>query len=286
MNRTFLIGLFALGACAKPPPEAPKELGDLGAFLFANFEAEDTAELGAGFVNLRELVLKDDLTLDAKDRAVTMPILKGDDLGGLSQPAGVSPDEQIPIALSGLSVHPLDDQRAVHVEPNQICIESSSTKWAQREFLTDDACWADGSCDRLETLTEVYKQNPLAKIWYDQYKTYRHFEVETEDGEVFEVIAGQAWIEQKFEAEGGGGNSWDQLFQLDVAMEHPDKAGQTLRWFSMWSSITLGGLTDDGYSQLVVSGIDEAYVYGDEFIEGVQEACTNDRSEPKPDRTN
>ncbi len=42
MTRIALVSTLLLtGACRKPPPEAPKELGELGAFLFANFEASD-----------------------------------------------------------------------------------------------------------------------------------------------------------------------------------------------------------------------------------------------------
>ena len=290
MNRTALIASLLLVGCAKPPPEAPKELGELGAFLFANFETTDDdrlAEMGAGFLNLRDFLTKDvDLKLEPKENAVTMPILKGDDLGDLSIPKGVDPELQINRAVPGLSVHELDAARALHVESNQVCIESSSTLWAGRDFLTDDKCWANGSCDRLDTVTEVYKKNILAEVWYDQFKNYRYFEVEDEDGEIVPVIAGRAWIEKQFPAQGGGNNSWDQLFQLDVYIPNPDKGGETLRWFSMWSSITLGGLGDDAYGNLVVDGIDEAYTYGDEFIANKNnlEACTNDRAFEKPDR--
>ena len=290
MYRSGLIACLLMVGCAKPPPEAPKELGELGAFLFANFEATDdetVADLGAGFLNLRDFLMNDvDLSLEPKDNAVTMPVLKGDDLGELSIPNGVDPEAQVNRAVPGVSAHDVDSARVLHVEQNQVCIESSSTLWAGRDFLTDDKCWENGSCDRLETLTEVYKKNILAEVWYDQFKTYRSFEIEDENGDVYTVVAARAWIEEVFPAQGGGGNSWDQLFQMDVYIPNPDKPKETLRWFSMWSSITLGGLGDDAYGNLVVDGIDEAYTYGDEFISNKNqlEACTNDRNMEKPDR--
>ena len=290
MNRTALIGCLLLGACHKEPPSAPKELGELGAFLFANFETDDEdvlEDMGAGFLNLRDYLKNDagDLTLDAKDLAVTMPILEGDDLGDLSSPKGADPAKQVNRAVPGLSKHKVDDARVLHVQTNQICIESSSTLWAQREFLTDEKCWDKAECDRLETYTEVYKKNILAEVWYDQFKNYRSFEIEDEDGELVTVVAGRAWIEEVFPAQGGGNNSWDQLYQLDVYIPDPDKPSQTLRWFSMWSSITLGGLSDDAYGALVVDGIGEGYIYGDEFIDGVTDGeCKNDRQFAKPDR--
>lgn len=281
------ISFVLLAACAKPPAEAPKELGDLGAFLFANFEAEDTAEMAAGILNLRDFLTKDvDLSLDPAENAVSMPILTGDDLGELSIPAGADPAEQVNVAVPGRSGYSVEENRALAVEPNQVCIESSSTLWAGREFLTEAGCWEGGSCDRLETKNEIYKKNILAEVWYDQFKTYRAFEVEDADGNVFTAVIGRAWIEEVFPAQGGGGNSWDQLFQLDVYIPDPAKDAETLRWFSMWSSITLAGLSDDAYSNLVVDGISEAYVYGDEFLGGVYPdgECKNDRNFEKPPR--
>lgn len=272
--------VLLLVACAKAPVEAPAELGELGLFLFQHFEDEDPAELQAGLLNLVPFLEAEDLSLDAKDRAVTMPVLDGPSLGGLSIPAGAAAEDQIPVALAGRSVHALDDQRALAVEPNQVCIESESTVWAGRTFLSDEGCFADGSCDTLETLTEVRKENFLAKVWYDMYKDYRAFELEDEEGNVTRAIVGRAWIDEVSPGDGGS-SSWDQLFHLDVSLED---GGETLRWFSMWSSITLTGLTDDAYANLVIDGIADAYTFGDEFIAGDIQSCPNDRAAPKPDR--
>ncbi|MEZ4237164.1 MAG: hypothetical protein R3F59_13620 [Myxococcota bacterium] len=275
----ILIAAVAAG-CAKPPPEAPKELGDLGLFLFKHFEDEDPAEMAVGLQNLKSQIKSTDFTADPKDIAVTMPILQGDDLGGLEIPAGISADAQIPIALAGQSVHAIGKQDVLALEPNQVCIESESTVWAHREFLSDTGCFEDGSCDRLEVKQEVRKENFLAKVWFDQYKNYRWFELEDEDGNVTRALVGRSWIDQQFMADGGN-NSWDQLFHIDAYIED---GGKTLRWFSMWSSVTLGGVGDDLYGSLVIDGIGEALVFGDEFIAGNVETCKNDRNAEKPAR--
>lgn len=272
------------GGCGKTPVEAPKELGDLGLFLFRHFEDEDPAEEAAGLLNLRDQVLAMDLSLEAKDLAVTMPVLSGDNLGGLSIPTGVDPEAQIPIAIGGMSSHGLDDQMALVLEPNQVCIESESTEWAERSFLTDTGCFEGATCDRLEVSQEVYKSNFLATVWYDQLKNYRWFDLEDEDGNESRALVGRSWIERSFPAEGGGGNSWDQLFHLDAYIEDPANPGETVRWFSLWSSVTLGGVGDDLYASLVVEGIGEALVFGDEFIAGAIESCKNDRDLAKPPR--
>jgi hypothetical protein len=274
------IVLAAVG-CAKKPNVASKELGELGLFLFAHFEDADPAEMAAGLLDLKGQVKAQDLSLDPKDLAVSMPILEGDNLGSLSIPDGADASEQIPIALAGESIHPLDDQLITVFEPNQICIESESTTWAQREFLTDTGCFEDGSCNVLEVQQEVRKENVLAKVWFDQYKNYRWFDLEDEEGNLSRALVGRSWIDRVFEADGGG-NSWDQLFHIDVFIEDGDK---TARWFSLWSSIDVGGIGDDLYGQLVIDGIAEALLFGDEFIStGGPVTCENDRSLPKPER--
>lgn len=271
--------LLAVG-CAKPPPEAPKELGELGLFLFQHFEDEDTAELAAGLVNLRPFIEDTDFTLDAKDRALTMPKLEGESLGSLSIPDGATIEKQIPIALAGKSSHPLKGQRELAVEPNQVCIESSSTVWARRAFTSDDGCFVNGSCDSMTTETEVRKENFLAKVWYDQYKDYKSIELEDEDGNITEALIARSWTEKKFIGDDPD-TSWDQLFQLDITYE---KGGESLRWFVMWSSITVAILTDDSYANLVVDGVDEAFVFGDEFLAGNIDSCKLDRNAEKPPR--
>jgi hypothetical protein len=275
-----LLSVSLVAGCAKPPPEAPKELGELALFLFQHFEDEDPAELAAGLQNLKGFVADTDLTLDPKERAVTLPLLDGEALGSLSIPAGADVQKQVPVALAGLSSHPLQGQKDLAVEVNQICIESSSTVWAQRAFLTDEACFVDGSCPDLSVSQEVRKENFLAKVWYDQLKDYRTVEIEDAEGNVSEALIARSWTEEVFPGDGGD-TSWDQLFQLDVTFE---KGDESMRWFGMWSSITVPVLTDDSYANLVIDGITEAFLYGDEFLDGGVQSCANDRDLAKPPR--
>ncbi|NCG20249.1 MAG: hypothetical protein GWP91_14665 [Rhodobacterales bacterium] len=276
--------LLITSACHKPSVDAPKELGELGAFLHKHYDDEDTAELQAGLLSLQDFLLGVDLSLDYKDNAVTMPILKGANLGTLVPPTGVDASEQVNVALPGRSSHTLDEALVSILEPNQICIESSSTVWSQRTFNTDTACFEDHSCEYLEVTNEVRKQNVLAKVWFDQHKSYRWVMVADEEGNETEMLIARSWIDKQFPADGGGGNSWDQLYQIDVSIPDPDNNDETLRWFSIWSSITLAGLTDDAYSNLVRDGLQEGYIYGDEFIENNITECKNDRDAEKPER--
>jgi len=274
--RHVLFSVLILASCSKPPPEAPKQLADLSLYLFREFDS-DQEEVAAGLVNLHDWMLKQDLDLDPSELAVTLPTLKGADLGPYSIPDGADAASQVPIGLPGLSQYSADDHLDVILDTNQVCIESATTKFARREFLTDEGCFASGDCDELSTLTNVYKENPLAKVWYDMYKDYRRIELE----EIGTAYIGRAWIEEVFEGESGN-TSWDQLFAIDVLIPGT-KNGTTLRYFGMWSSITVPLIGDDSYAVLVRDGIDEAFRFGEEYLAGDIASCRNDRDAPRSD---
>ncbi len=273
------VALALLAGCGKAPAEAPKDLAKLGLFLYANFDAEDPAEMNAGLANLSDYISGEDLDLEPVDLAVTMPILDGNDLGDLSIPDGVDSEAQIPVALAGESAHNLKKNAELALEKNRVCIDSSTTVWSEREFLSDKNCWVDGDCETMETLNEVRKENILANVWYDQYTNYRHFTLE--DGT--EAFAAKGWIEEQFPGDKGN-SSWDQLYSLEVWITHPNSAKKTQRWQSFWSSITVAGLGDDLYASMVRDGIDDAFTFADEFMDGEIVECKNDRDKEKPER--
>lgn len=272
MARTSWIALLWLVGCGKPPVEAPEDLGQLGLFLFQHFDDEDPTGMNDGLLQLRDYIQSTDLTQDPKDSAVTMPILSGDFLDGHAIPAGVEASAQIPVALSGISAHSLDDQMPLVFTENQVCIESDTTVHAMRTFLTDTACFEQGitGCVELQVSQEVFKKNALAQVWYDQFKNYRWFDLEEEDGTVTRALFGRSWNDDRFvgEATIGDEASWDQLYHLDAFIENPDDPETTLRWFSLWSSVVIPGIGDNDYAGLVKAGIAQALEFGDEFISG------------------
>jgi hypothetical protein len=268
-------------ACARGPDPAPDDLGQLGLYLFRHFDDADAEVMGAAFAQL-EPHLQAMSHLAPSETTVTMPVLDGEDLDGHPIPDGVSAADQVPVAGTGLSQYPLVAQLELILEPNQVCIESRSTVWAHRTFLTPTGCFVAAQCP-LSTQTEVRKETLIAKGWLDQPKEYRWFEFTKEDGKAVDVIAGRSWIDRVFEGDGGV-NSWDQLFHLDVFMENRTDPATTLRWFSVWSSVTITGVSDDLYETMIIVGLEEALRYGDEFIAGDIVSCTLDRDAEKPDR--
>lgn len=269
VRRLLLLALtVAVTGCAKPPVEAPAELGELGLYLFANFGNEDPAELIAGISKMEAWMDDHDLDGPVQDRAYAMPVLTEDDWGDIRGVSGADPNDQTPLAAFGVSRHDLDANVALQGETNHVCIESNSTKYYGRTFVSEKGCFLDGTCDFLETSNEVRKESLAAKVWYDLFKDYRVVEDEASGRR---VLYSRGWIERQFLADGGN-NSWDQLFSLEVWIPDGDR---TKRFHAFWSAVTIGSIGDDLYLSQVEAGLDEGYVNADNFIDG--ELCANDR---------
>lgn len=265
------LALVALSVVAcKPPPEAPAEVTELSAYLFREFDAEDEEVLAVGVQNLEAILAEKDMTADLNDRAVTLTVLQGEDLGGITPPAGIDAAAQVPVAVWASSTHGLTDHKALVSDPNQICIASDSTVYQSRAFTTDLACWESGECRWIDTTNEVRTETALADVWMDILADYRL--VALADGR--DAMISRGLMPEQYLADGGN-NSWDQRYTVDVWIPGADGAAPTLRYYAMWSSVTLGGVGDDIYANLVKSGLDEYYVNTDAWIDGT--ACDNDR---------
>ncbi len=253
----------------KAPPEAPGDLGDLSIYLFENFADEDPEVMAVGAENLEAFLLDLDLEADVSDRAFTLPILTPEHWGDI-QGSDVDPEDQVPVAVAGESRHGLAENLTLVAETNHVCIESDTTRYYDREFLSDLDCFEDDTCDTVETLNEVLKQNPLATVWYDMYRDYRN--IPLADGRT--ALFSRTWIEEVFPSQGGG-NSWDQSYSIEITLPRADDPDRSLRYVAMWSSVSLTGIGDNAWAGLVRGGIDESFENADNFIDG--ELCGNDR---------
>ena len=141
----WLLALFAMGCEPEPEPaeEPPPEAADRTQDLFTQFNDEDPAELVTALEQLlpfmREKLGGVPDGADGMDVAwfAEIPRLEEDALGDLQMPEGVTSAEQkFPLARIRQSAFPVADQRALATEVNRICIESETTKWAEREFTS------------------------------------------------------------------------------------------------------------------------------------------------------
>ncbi len=264
-----LLPVLVLTIACKPPPEAPEEVGELSRFLFSEFYGEDES-LQSGAEGMRDYLLSVDLEAGLRDRELTIPSLRVIDVGDITLPDGFDPETQVSVAISGLSQHDLATAIEIVLEPNQVCIESDTTKYYTRTYTTDTACFGDGSCVELTSTNEVRKENFLANIWYDLDKEFRV--VTLEDGT--DVLLARSWISGDALTDNGNG-SIEQSLTVEAWIPHPDDPTITMRYSAMWSSVDLSGVGDDLWANLVTSGLDEGFENSDTFIDGGD--CDNER---------
>jgi len=275
--RTIAMGVlcFGLTVGCKAPVEAPEDLGELTLFLFENFDQEEGEELITGSVGMEEYLLSLDLEGKVNDRTVTLPQLPEDRMGTVTPTDGADASLQVPVGVSAISRHDLSANLELIAEPNQVCIDSDTSKFSERVFLTDINCFVDGTCDTLETTQWVRKENALAKIWFELHRNYRT--VELEDGRT--AMYARGWLPRVYDSDNGK-NTWDQNYSLEVWIPDPSDEGKTLRFYGLWSSVHLDLIGDDAWAVLVKGGLDQNLEWGDEFLDpdvAIDDYCNEDR---------
>lgn len=291
--------LVVMAAGCTPPPELePLSVDDqqISAFLFERFDAADATEFERGIVEVLLPLMRGRIAAvgdpgDPMDDGwlADLPVLTEDQLGTLSMPEGVTSEEQkFPLARVRQSGFTVADNRALATEPNRICLESETTRWATRDFTSDATCFADGSCDELTVLQPTYKQNPLARIWYDQLFDIRVIDLQLDKKTTVEALVTRGWTEEVWYSRDGS-NSWDQIWSLDILID--DGEGGSIGWNAYWTSLQVLGLTDGLLESSIREGLHQTAYWTEHFMDTgeAHPDCTegpvnNDRSDEMPTR--
>ena len=277
MNRNHLLIAVALGsvACEKGI-EAPEGLSDLALHLFEHFEDEDTEEFAAGVLNVEPIAHDLDLNGSFGDRWIADELEPMTDaqLGSLEKHDGVVWEEQLPRIGFAESPHPLEDHIPGQLEPNQICIDSGTTKYHARTFVEGEDCFGDQSCDELVTTAEIRKESLIAKVWYDYEKDFRLFEVDKDRTGMMArgYLPEISWSD-------GDNKSWNQIFTMELWIPDADDPSKTWRYYAIYSYADLG-VGDEAYASAVKGGIEEGFERADLWIEepeNVEDWCGQDR---------
>ncbi len=275
MRNVLFLGVIALAAGCKAPPEAPTELNELSLYLFANYDAEDEEVVAVGVQNLDAFLATQDFTAEnINDRSATLSVLDGVNLGTVVPTPDADPALQENVAGWALSPVPF----ATHLEgisdPNQVCAASDSTKYSMRTFVTDLPAWEAGDSRTLATTNESRTESPVADVWMDSTADFRR--VALEDGR--EVVISRGVLPERAIADNPD-KSWDQRYTIDVWIPSTDGAS-TERYYAMWSSATIG--VGSLYAGLVKGGIDEYFVNTDDWFLNAECHTDRDRVNDRP----
>lgn len=276
MSRSMLVsGLLglALTACT-PPPDlvdedtdvtgdelADMSLSDVLPLFFREFEAEPSRLADLVGVLERELGEQGvDVTGPKDQREFSIvPLDFNDEALDVTHPTDPDPANQSAVVVFRQSRHDFDTNVSVMLEKNQVCIESNSTRYYDRTYTTDQACFEGGTCDTLRSTNEVLKElSILAAGWYDLPKDFRRFELS--DGR--EVAIARSWTEKVYEGHGGG--TFRQTFTAELWVEN--SAGTVDRTYAIWPEIDVG-LGPDAMRDLISNSLEEGMIRPDDFAD-------------------
>ena len=231
------IGMLAAACSAlgcSTPQEAPTELVDLSLFFFSDFEVADEPLFADAFLNLEEAIAASaDLDGERRDRQWELAPLREEHLGGATAPDGEDPDAQVTMGLARRSPHPVSGHVGLLLREDQAPLDPSAPEYV-RTFALGQDCFAGRGCDRLEASNAITKANILLEVAYIAPKVWRH--VALPDGRA--AVAARTWNPERNVGEQGI-NSIDQTYSIDLFLEDPEDAGATVRFFTLWSAVTV-----------------------------------------------
>lgn len=266
LRRTALVTTIALTLCGigsgcQPPPEAPTELSELSAYLFAHWEDEDETLLSQGLQNLYDFFSDVDLSQDYNDLAYALDPLTEDHID-VPHPDGDAED-QLPVGLVTASEFRPATHTEVIILEDQTPVEPNSPDTYDRMFHDPDdpGCFPDRSCTLIRSLNDIVKDNLVMTIPYEMDKDFRWVPVRIDDEDDWGILS-RSWCEEAGYGEAGN-TSIDQSYSIDVFLPDGD-AG--LRYMALWSASTIPGVEDDVAQGTIKYGMNQIFEATEDYL--------------------
>jgi len=283
---------IALGACRASPPANPA-FDDAAKFLFVSFEDDDATLAFA----IRSLETQLYLSLDVEargvlDRAVALSRLTEADVANLAHPDRPVADA-LPVALAGVSAHPIDEQQHIQLLSDQTPVEPYSPDEYTRTFLGGDGCWIDHGCASLLTSNYAIKTNALMSVPYTFLKTFRWVDLSLPDPADTSgmpsapprwAIVARSWTTETFSGENGNA-AINQSFTVEVWVPRDGSGflrdpsvpsdwtadstgGGTLRFLAVWHETDVGLSAGDTLVEATTrGGIDDNFDAAEDWLD-------------------
>ena len=264
MLRLFTAGLSLLLAGCTPPIEAPTELHEVTAWLFARFETDQAGVLEAGVSNLEQALLELDLALPAADRAVSLVPLTEEHVSGLERPDR-SLDGLVSVALPFDTAFGPEEHAELVILADQAPVEPDSPDTYDREFLapTDPSCFPDRDCRLLRTWNAITKESAVMSIPYETGRDFRWVEI-GETGSGRWALLDRSWMEQ--EAPGAQDQTaLYQVFSLSAALPTDDGA---VRYAALWTESYVLGVDDTIIANAAADSLEATFEAVEQHLQG------------------
>lgn len=217
---------FLLIACA--PIEAPEDFDALNSYLYENFHAKPKY-LEAGLENLYAWLPENEIDLEEGYRVENLSA------AAIESVEQVAPEDLVGIATSIDIPYSVDDIAYVHfgIDPEDINLETDS--YNDREYLTDEKCFLDHSCDLVQYEAEIQVRLPL-NIEIITYIFSEALWVDTEWG--------PAYIQRRYLTKAPEPSSdWVNLdAEYGFIITLPQEDGSVKRIEAIWLNLSLDGL--------------------------------------------
>lgn len=252
--------ILLLVACHKVP-EAPAEIEDLCAWLFAH---QDEPELlPDGLTKLQTWLA----TRTESEEGYQLPPLEPEDVADVDRP-----DRDLTDALGGVgdavSPHSLQSHVDFILLADQSVVDPGDYSKFDRTFLVGGDCFGARDCERTETWNDIVKTAAFGvTIPYEYPKDYQWVDFVANEGDTRAAVVSRGSVaEESFDESGNNGIL--QSFTLDVFLERP--TGDLHRVQALWTETKLvidDIVTEDFLRKELAKGLQDVFADTDAAIE-------------------
>ncbi len=258
----FLSPLLFLATGCAPPVDAPEELDEVAAWLFARFEDPGYGELEAGSRNLAVVFDDADFHQDAQERGIDLDPLSEVHAIGLEHP-GRDFDDLVSVGLPFASAWAVEDHASLLLLEDQTPVEPDSPEHYRRRILepADPTCFPDRTCSTLRSWNDVIKQSAVMTIPYEMGRDFRWVELD-EPGSARWALLSRAWIEEEaWDAEGNAG----LLAMFSLELTWPTDGGSA-RFVALWTESHVFGVGPEIIAPAMVGALQNTYEAVEDYL--------------------
>jgi hypothetical protein len=258
--------LFTLALACKDPvdadsvgledgnAEAPTDLNSLTAFMFREWDNEDSSVLAAGLENIESIAA--DYPVDETNFANRsfegIQALTAEDVSDVELTHGYNPEDAGGVGLYLQSQFSVDDHVGLFTMADQMPIEPGSPDFYDRTITDGETCFPAKECDTMTSENDIGRRNFLVDTEQQTIKVWRW--VELDDGRM--AVAGRTWQPALADSE-----KEDKIYQnYSVEVWIPNDSG-TLRFITTWSENSF-----EFADALIIGSVNDAFKACEDYL--------------------